>query len=186
MVKLTKIYTGGGDAGQTSLASGRRVAKHAPRIEACGAVDEANAAIGMARIDAAANTDALLAEVQNDLFDVGADLTVPEADGVLRVTPAQVERLERTIEQWNADLAPLNSFVLPGGSKAAASLHFARTLVRRAERAVTCLSDSEPVGAQVIPYLNRLSDLLFVLARHANEAGRADVLWKPGGDPRVR
>ena len=181
MVKLTKIYTRGGDGGETSLASGQRVAKHAPRIRACGEVDEANAAIGMARADAAGETNVILATVQNDLFDVGADLTLPESETALRITPAQVDRLEKIIDQFNADLAPLDSFVLPGGSEAAASLHFARTVVRRAERAVTALGETEPVNPHVVRYLNRLSDVLFVLARHANDRGRGDILWKPGG-----
>ncbi|MBL6946291.1 MAG: cob(I)yrinic acid a,c-diamide adenosyltransferase [Rhodospirillales bacterium] len=186
MVKLTRIYTGGGDTGETSLASGQRLAKHAPRIEACGAVDEANSAIGMARIDAAEKTDAILDRVQNDLFDLGADLTMPEGGrrggGALRITASQVDRMEKTIDAFNEDLSPLDSFVLPGGSKEAANLHFARTLVRRAERAVTRLREAEPVNPEVVRYLNRLSDLLFVLARHANDRGKNDVLWKPGAN----
>ncbi|MBC8157871.1 MAG: cob(I)yrinic acid a,c-diamide adenosyltransferase [Alphaproteobacteria bacterium] len=186
MVKLTKIYTGGGDGGETSLASGERVAKHAPRMEACGTVDEANATIGIARACAPENMLDILAAIQNDLFDVGADLTLPDAKDALRITPSHVEALEKIIDQWNAELAPLDSFVLPGGSAAAATLHFARTVARRAERTVTALGENEPVNPHLIRYLNRLSDVLFVLARHANDRGRDDVLWKPGGDPSVR
>ncbi len=190
MVKLTKIYTGGGDGGETSLGSGRRLAKHEPRIEACGAVDEANAAIGIARTDAPDDAQVILKLVQNDLFDLGADLTMPESDrhgeDAMRITTGHVERLEQSIDEWNAGLAPLDSFVLPGGSRGSAGLHFARTVVRRAERAVTALNEADPVRPQVIAYLNRLSDLLFVLARHANDRGREDVLWKPGGSQPVR
>jgi ATP:cob(I)alamin adenosyltransferase len=188
MVRLTRIYTKTGDGGQTSLGNGARVPKHALRVEAYGTVDEANAAIGLARLatvgDAA--TDAMLARIQNDLFDLGADLCTPaapdEAPGkALRVTAAQVARLEAEIDALNAALAPLNSFILPGGSPAAAHLHMARTIVRRAERLMTHLAESEPVNAQAIAYANRLSDHLFVLARHVNDGGAADVLWVPGG-----
>lgn len=186
MVKLTRIYTRGGDTGETSLGSGARVSKHAKRVAAFGDVDEANAALGVARLHVSSELDGLLERVQNDLFDVGADLCVPEGgrggEGALRVISAQVERLEREIDAFNENLEPLNSFVLPGGSAAAAHLHLARTVVRRAERSITELAEGEPVNPEVVRYLNRLSDLLFVLARHANDGGRADVLWKPGAN----
>jgi cob(I)alamin adenosyltransferase len=184
MVRLTKIYTRGGDRGQTSLGDGRRVAKHDARVAAYGTVDEANAVIGLARLHTQAAEDAMLARIQNDLFDLGADLCRPgddpdEADS-LRVQPSQVARLEREIDELNAALDPLESFVLPGGRPAAAHLHQARTVVRRAERLTTELAAGEPVNPVAIRYLNRLSDHLFVLARHLNDRGRADVLWVPG------
>lgn len=192
MVKLNKIYTRTGDEGETGLGDGTRVPKHGPRVSAYGDVDEANAAIGLAIVSLEAGADGntaadVLRIVQNDLFDVGADLCVPEseaADGpeALRVTAAQVEALEQAIDRFNADLAPLTSFVLPGGLPASAQLHQARTVVRRAERSVTALADSEPVNPLVIAYVNRLSDLLFVLARCANANGAEDVLWVPGGE----
>jgi cob(I)alamin adenosyltransferase len=190
MVKLDRIYTRGGDGGQTSLGDGARVPKYGPRITAIGEVDEANAAIGLARseIEDTAEEDddelaAILAEAQNDLFDVGADLARPgadEADGGLRIGRVQVARLEAEIDALNRDMAPLTSFVLPGGSEAAARLHLARTVVRRAERAVAALAATEPVNPQALAYLNRLSDLLFVMARAANDEGESDVLWQPG------
>ena len=190
MVVLTKIYTRGGDAGLTSLGTGERVPKHALRIAAYGTVDETNAAVGMARIhlDAAyANVDAMLVRVQNDLFDVGADLTIPEREGGrarerLRVSDAQVKRLEDEIDGLNAELAPLQSFVLPGGSAGAAALHVARTVCRRAERLMVELATlpDEPVGAPALKYMNRLSDLLFVASRYVNDRGANDVLWVPG------
>jgi cob(I)alamin adenosyltransferase len=179
MVQLTRIYTRGGDKGLTSLGDGDRVAKHAPRVEAYGEVDEANAAIGVARLHASQAADAMLARIQNDLFDLGADLCRPLGEG-LRIVDAQVERLEREIDAMNADLKPLNSFVLPGGSASAAYLHVARTAVRRAERMMTRLAESEPVTPAAIRYANRLSDHLFVLARAENEGGALDVLWVPG------
>ncbi len=183
MVKLDRIYTRGGDAGETSLGDGKRVAKHALRIAALGDVDEANASIGLARAMLAGGAlDAALGRVQNELFDLGADLCVPEgAQGVrLRVTAAQVARLEAEIDAQTATLAPLDSFILPGGSEAAARLHLARTVVRRAERAASALAATAPLNAQALAYLNRLSDLLFVLARQANAGGTADVKWTPG------
>lgn len=190
MVVLTKIYTRGGDAGLTSLGTGERVPKHALRIAAYGTVDETNAAVGMARIhlDAAyANVDAMLVRIQNDLFDVGADLTIPEREGSgtrerLRVSDAQVKRLEDEIDALNAELAPLRSFVLPGGSAGAAALHVARTVCRRAERLMVELATlpDEPVGAPALKYMNRLSDLLFVASRYVNDRGANDVLWVPG------
>lgn len=185
MVKLTRIYTRGGDKGRTSLSNGKRVPKHAPRVEAYGSVDEAGAAIGLARLHAPEH-EALLSLIQNDLFDLGADLATPEAETPeyppLRIVAAQVTRLEREIDRLNADLAPLNSFVLSGGSPAAAYLHMARTVARRAERAVTALAAREPVNPEAVRYINRLSDLLFVMARHANDKGAADVLWVPGAN----
>jgi cob(I)alamin adenosyltransferase len=192
MVKLDKIYTGGGDRGETSLGDGTRTPKHSLRIIAQGEVDESNAAIGLARAhgDADGNAgrggdgdDAILARIQNDLFDLGADIARPagnDSDTSLRIQPNQVARLEREIDRVNDGLAPLTSFVLRGGGRYAAFLHLACTVVRRAERAATALAASEPVTPEAVTYLNRLSDLLFVMAREANDGGRADVLWKPG------
>jgi cob(I)alamin adenosyltransferase len=190
MVKLTRIYTRGGDKGETSLGDGRRVPKHDKRVEAYGAVDEANAALGLARLhlgrDPRAN--AMLGRIQNDLFDLGADLCTPatgrKAKGALRIADAQVERLEREIDALNAGLKPLASFVLPGGTPASAYLHLARTVLRRAERRMTALAAVEPVNQAAIRYANRLSDLLFVLARHCNARGKRDVLWVPGANRR--
>jgi cob(I)alamin adenosyltransferase len=190
MVVLNKIYTRGGDAGLTSLGTGERVPKHALRIAAYGTVDETNAALGMARIHITqeyANVDAILLRVQNDLFDVGADLTVPERGNSggkerLRVSDVQVKRLEDEIDALNGELAPLRSFVLPGGSAGAAGLHVARTVCRRAERLMVELAGlpDEPVGAPALKYMNRLSDLLFVASRYVNDRGANDVLWVPG------
>lgn len=185
MVRLTKIYTRGGDQGQTSLGDGTRVAKHELRVAAYGTVDEANAAIGLARLHTETLADAMLARIQNDLFDVGADLCRPgdDADGAsLRVQASQVTRLEEEIDALNAALLPLESFILPGGTPAAAHLHLARTVVRRAERLCTDLADEDAVNPVVIHYLNRLSDHLFVLSRHLNDRGKADVLWVPGAN----
>ncbi len=184
MVTLTKIYTKGGDRGRTSLGDGARVPKHDQRVAAYGTVDEANAVIGLARLHTEAVADAMLARIQNDLFDLGADLCRPGDDpadaGVLRIQPQQVQRLEDEIDALNLGLKPLNSFVLPGGRPAAAFLHQARTVVRRAERLTTQLAAREAVSPVAIQYLNRLSDHLFVLARHLNDKGAADVLWIPG------
>jgi cob(I)alamin adenosyltransferase len=186
MVKLTKIYTRGGDTGETSLGDGERVRKDALRVEAYGTVDEANAAIGIARLNTQGKADEILGRVQNDLFDLGADLCRPEdgrrAEGALRVSASQVARLETEIDALNADLAPLESFVLPGGSAASAHLHLARTMTRRAERLAIALAAAESVNPEAIKYLNRLSDLLFVLARHCNSGGAGDVLWSPGAN----
>ncbi len=186
MVRLTRIYTRGGDKGKTSLGSGKRVPKHDPRVAAYGTVDEANAAIGLARLCCEGELDAMLGRIQNDLFDLGADLCRPEdggkTDGALRIVEAQVERLEREIDALNADLEPLASFVLPGGSAPAAHLHLGRTVVRRAERLITELAEQEPVNPVAVRYVNRLSDHLFVLARHLNERGKKDVLWIPGAN----
>ena len=190
MVKLDRIYTGGGDSGETSLGDGTRTPKHGPRIEACGAVDEANAAIGAARLHCDGAADDMLARIQNDLFDLGADLCVPPGGrrgaGALRIAQSQIDRLEEEIDAANAALEPLSSFVLPGGSAAAAHLHVARTAVRRAERRVAALAANEEAPAPLpLIYLNRLSDHLFVLARQCNDAGRADILWRPGGTRRA-
>jgi cob(I)alamin adenosyltransferase len=186
MVQLTRIYTRGGDGGETSLADGSRIAKHDLRLEAVGTVDEANAAIGLARLHATGEEDAMLARIQNDLFDLGADLATPEtgrkSQGALRIIAAQVERLEREIDAMNAGLQPLKSFVLPGGTAAAAFLHLARTAARRAERVASALLAGAPVNPEAFKYLNRLSDHLFVLARHLNERGARDVLWQPGAN----
>jgi cob(I)alamin adenosyltransferase len=186
MVRLTRIYTRGGDKGETSLGDGSRVAKQALRVAAFGTVDEANAAIGVARLVAQGEVDAALARIQHDLFDLGADLCTPEEtprrEGALRILPAQVERLEREIDGWNASLAPLDSFVLPGGTPGAAHLHQARTVVRRAERLVAELAAAEPVNPEALKYLNRLSDHLFVLSRYVNDQGVRDVLWRPGAN----
>lgn len=184
MVKLDRIYTRGGDAGETSLGDGSRVKKHAPRIVAQGDVDEAGAAIGLARaaLDGG-KLEAALARVQNDLFDLGADLTRPGddgADGALRIGQGHLRWLEGEIDRINAGLAPLRSFVLRGGRETAARLHLACTVVRRAERSLARLAEQETVNPLALAYLNRLSDLLFVMARTENDGGRADVLWRPG------
>jgi cob(I)alamin adenosyltransferase len=184
MVRLTRIYTKGGDRGETSLGDGTRVAKHDARVAAYGTVDEANAAIGLARLHAKGEADAMLARIQNDLFDLGADLCTPEAEAPrhqpLRVVEAQVARLEREIDAMNARLKPLESFILPGGSPAAAHLHLARTITRRAERLITLLATEQAVNPVAIAYINRLSDHLFVLSRHVNDEGATDILWVPG------
>jgi len=185
MVRLTRIYTRGGDRGATSLGDGTRVPKHHLRVETYGTVDEANSAIGLARLYTEGEADAMLARIQNDLFDLGADLCRPlagegEKDTALRVTAEQVARLEREIDALNAALKPLQSFVLPGGTPASAHLHFARTVVRRAERLAVALAERERVNPEAIRYLNRLSDHLFVLARWLNDRGARDVLWVPG------
>lgn len=190
MVVLSRIYTKTGDDGTTALASGERRPKSDLRIEAYGTVDEANAAIGLSRAHLTPDhpdLDAVLARIQNDLFDLGADLATPpggEKRGreALRIVAPQVEAVERAIDALNADLEPLRSFVLPGGSLAAASLHVARTVTRRAERVMVALRAAEPegVGAEAIRYVNRLSDFLFVASRLVNDRGRSDVLWVPG------
>ena len=185
MVKLDRIYTKGGDRGETSLGDGSRVPKFAPRMHAQGDIDETNAAIGLARRHAAdsGGADEMLARVQNDLFDLGADIARPgadAADGNLRIQANQVARLEAEIDAANEGLAPLTSFVLRGGTDFAAALHLACTVCRRAERSVCALAAEEPVNPHALEYINRLSDLLFVLARAANNGGRTDVLWKPG------
>ena len=184
MVRLTRIYTRGGDKGETSLGDGSRVPKAALRVEAYGTVDEANAAIGLARLYLEGDDDQMLARIQNDLFDLGADLCTPEdgrrAAGALRIVAAQVARLEREIDAMNAALAPLDSFILPGGTPAAAYLHLARTVTRRAERLICALAAAEKINPEAVKYLNRLSDHLFVLGRRLNDNGARDVLWQPG------
>jgi cob(I)alamin adenosyltransferase len=190
MVRLNKIYTRTGDDGTTGLGSGERRLKCDLRVEAYGTVDEANACIGLARIHTAQAhpaIDATLARIQNDLFDVGADLAVPDTGEPLgyeplRIVPVQVKRLEEDIDRLNKDIAPLKSFVLNGGTPAAAALHLARTVVRRAERLAVALAQdpAERVNREAIKYLNRVSDLLFVAARATNDNGKADVLWVPG------
>ena len=187
MVVLNRIYTRTGDDGTTALGTGERRPKYDLRVSSYGAVDETNAAIGIARlhVGGAKLVDAMLARIQNDLFDLGADLCVPERDGKaerLRIVPTQIERLEADIDQLNADLAPLTSFVLPGGSPGAAYLHLARTVCRRAERDIVALSHQagEPVNPAAIQYMNRLSDFLFVASRTLNDNGARDVLWVPG------
>lgn len=189
MVKLNKIYTKTGDDGTTGLAAGPRRLKHDLRVESYGTVDETNSAIGVARLHIAdmPDLDAMLMRIQNDLFDLGADLATPETDEPpayepLRIVDSQVDRIEHDIDALNADLEPLRSFVLPAGSPASAYLHLARTIARRAERLMVALSHSEGerVSPAALKYVNRLSDFLFVAARHANDRGRADVLWVPG------
>jgi cob(I)alamin adenosyltransferase len=190
MVVLTKIYTRTGDDGTTALGSGKRILKTNLRIEAYGTVDETNAAIGVARQWLSADETpvaAMLTRIQNDLFDLGADLCVPETGEPLpytplRVKPEQVERLEREIDQMNAEMAPLVSFVLPGGSQAAAALHLARTIARRAERCIVelKLAEGETVSEAACRYVNRLSDHLFVASRYVNGKGKNDLLWHPG------
>jgi cob(I)alamin adenosyltransferase len=188
MVTLNRIYTRTGDAGRTRLASGAPVMKFDLRVTAYGEVDETNACVGLARQHTGADPllDAILARIQNDLFDLGADLATPDrgegASPALRIVEGQVERLEREIDQLNAELSALTSFILPGGSPAAAALHLARTVCRRAERCAVQLAQTEGeiVGEPALKYLNRLSDLLFVAARWANDKGAADVLWTPG------
>ncbi len=190
MVVLSKIYTRTGDDGTTALGSGERVAKHSLRVEAYGTVDETNAAIGMARAQLGQghdDVDAKLARIQNDLFDLGADLCVPKQKAKakrepLRITETQVARLEAEIDEMNESLQPLRSFVLPGGSLGAAALHVARTVCRRAERIMVALTaePDEPVNAAALKYMNRLSDFLFVASRYVNDHGARDVLWVPG------
>jgi cob(I)alamin adenosyltransferase len=189
MVVLNKIYTRTGDDGTTALGSGRRVAKYDLRVEAYGTLDETNAAIGLARLHTAADApalDAMLARIQNDLFDLGADLCFPpetkDNRERLQVTDAQVARLEQEIDTLNRELEPLRSFVLPGGSPAASFLHLARAVSRRAERLIVALDarQGETVGAPALRYINRLSDFLFVAARYANDKGQSDVTWVPG------
>ena len=183
MVQLTRIYTRGGDNGETSLGDGARIAKSDLRVEAYGTVDETNAAIGLARLHTDGETDAMLGRIQNDLLDLGADLCLPDgqrAVGRLSILKTQTERLEREIDAMNAELKPLDSFVLPGGVPAAAALHLARTIARRAERLTVALAAREAINPEAIVYINRLSDHLFVLARFLNDRGKRDVLWEPG------
>ena len=184
MVKLNKIYTRTGDDGQTVLVNGQRVAKHAKRPVAFGEVDELNSVIGMARnFTEDANIDTMLSNIQNDLFDLGADLATPEIEDdvpCLRITQQQVLRIEKEIDMLNADLSDLSSFILPGGSSLSCWLHYARTVARRAERGIASLAAEEPINKFALHFINRLSDHLFVLARVANNKGAGDVLWVPG------
>jgi cob(I)alamin adenosyltransferase len=188
MVRLDKIVTKAGDGGKTRLATGDPVSKTHARVEAYGAVDEANSALGVARLHTSADPvlDPILDRAQNDLFDLGADLATPHADDLkfepLRIQPSQTDRLEREVEQLNEKLSPLTSFILPGGTPAAAHLHLARAIARRAERAIVALAEVESISPEAVKYANRLSDLLFVAARYANDQGRADLMWKPGAN----
>ncbi|CUH64411.1 Cob(I)yrinic acid a,c-diamide adenosyltransferase [Thalassovita gelatinovora] len=189
MVVLNKIYTRTGDKGDTALGNGVRVPKHSPRVAAYGTVDELNATLGMARLHASGETDDALSRIQNDLFDLGADLCRPEMDKdadadypPLRIVDTQVDRLESEIDVMNKNLEPLRSFILPGGSPLSAHLHLCRTVARRAERLSVDLAGTEDVNAAAVKYLNRLSDWFFVAARLANDHGRADVLWVPGAN----
>jgi cob(I)alamin adenosyltransferase len=188
VVKLNKIYTRTGDNGTSGLVEGSRGNKADPRFEAIGSVDELNSALGLAAVSLAGSAhEAAIARIQNDLFDLGADIATPGSDFApsemtLRIVPTQVERLEQAIDALNVNLAPLTSFILPGGSEAAARLHLARSLARRAERQTVALAKSEPVNPAALAYLNRLSDYLFVLARAVNEEATGDVLWVPGAN----
>lgn len=190
MVKLNTIYTRTGDDGTTGLVDGSRIAKHAARMDAIGAVDEANAALGLAARELSGEQEQGVYRVQNDLFDLGADLATPAAHGddfapsemVLRVIDAQVEWLEGEIDALTAQLEPLTSFILPGGSEAAARLHIARTITRRAERAMTAMAEKEAVNPAALRYINRLSDYLFVLGRAVNNGGKDDIKWVPGAN----
>ena len=184
MVTLNRIYTKTGDSGETGLGDGSRLPKYALRVAAMGAVDETNSAIGVARLDAEGDVDTMLSRIQNDLFDLGADLSAPEdgrkAEGRLRIAGSQVERLERESDAMNENLSPLKSFVLPGGTALAAHLHLARAVARRAEGVIAELASQEAINPAALQYANRLSDHLFVLARTANNGGMGDVLWVPG------
>jgi cob(I)alamin adenosyltransferase len=185
MVRLNKIYTKTGDLGETGLTDLSRVSKSCRRVEAMGAVDETSSAIGVARLDAEDEQDAMLIRIQHDLFDLGADLSMPYGDRdstseALRIVPIQVERLEQEIDAMNERLSPLTSFVLPGGTLFAAHLHLARAIARRAERAIVALQREEQINPMLLQYINRLSDHLFVMARAANNGGMGDVLWQPG------
>jgi cob(I)alamin adenosyltransferase len=189
VVVLNKIYTRTGDAGDTALGNGARVSKDTARVEAYGTVDETNATVGLARLHSRGEIDAALERIQNDLFDLGADLCRPEMArdseaeyAPLRMTPAQVDRLETEIDAMNAALSPLRSFILPGGSALAAQLHLSRTVSRRAERLTVTLAATDDVNGAAIKYLNRLSDWFFVAARVANDNGATDVLWVPGAN----
>ncbi|MFG6561228.1 cob(I)yrinic acid a,c-diamide adenosyltransferase [Sulfitobacter sp. 1A15299] len=189
MVVLNKIYTRTGDKGTTALGNGDRVAKHDARVEAYGTADELNCFVGVARLEATDATDEALARIQNDLFDLGADLCRPDMEAdkdaeypPLRVTQAQVDRLEREIDVMNSELEPLRSFILPGGRALAAHLHVCRTVARRAERLAVLLAEQTAVNPACVTYLNRLSDWFFVAARMANNAGKEDVLWVPGAN----
>ena len=182
MVKLNKIYTRTGDKGSTLLGNGKRVDKNSLRVDAYGSVDEANASIGLSILRTNTKIKKILRLVQNDLFDLGADLCIPDKKNIkkLKITNDRVDFLEKEIDGFNKELASLNSFILPGGSESSTYLHIARTITRRAERKVVALSKKEKINPVAIIYLNRLSDLLFVLARYTNSKGKKDILWKPG------
>jgi len=182
LVKLNKIYTKTGDKGSTQLGDGKRVEKNSLRVDAYGSVDEANATIGLSILRTNIKIKKILQIIQNDLFDLGADLCVPDKKNIhkLKITNDRVDYIEGKIDTFNKELAPLNSFILPGGSESSTYLHIARTVTRRAERKVVALSKKEKVNPVAIIYLNRLSDLLFVLARYTNNKGKKDILWKPG------
>lgn len=188
MVKLDKIVTKAGDGGKTRLATGEPVSKASARVAAYGAVDECNSAIGVARLHTTADPvlDPILDRIQNDLFDLGADLATPDAEDLkfepLRIQASQTDRLEAEVDTLNAKLSALTSFILPGGTPAAAHLHLARAIARRAEREIVALAAVEAIAPETVKYANRLSDLLFVAARYANDQGRADLLWKPGAN----
>ena len=189
MVVLNKIYTRTGDAGETALGNGARVAKHSQRVTAYGTVDELNSTIGLARLHATGDMEAAFSRIQNDLFDLGADLCRPDmerdADAEytpLRIVPSQVDRLEREIDAMNVKLEPLRSFILPGGSALAAHLHLCRTVARRAERETVALAAIEGINESAVKYINRLSDWFFVAGRIANDDGKADILWVPGAN----
>lgn len=189
MVVLNKIYTRTGDAGTTALGNGERVAKHNARVEAYGTSDELNCFVGVARLEATGETDTALSRIQNDLFDLGADLCRPEMDKdaqadypPLRMVQSQIDRLEAEIDVMNADLDPLRSFILPGGTALAAHLHVCRTVARRAERLAVLAGEHEAINQIAVTYLNRLSDWFFVAGRMANNGGKADVLWVPGAN----
>lgn len=189
MVVLNKIYTRTGDGGDTALGDGSRVAKYATRVDTYGTVDETNATVGMARLHASDKIDQRLAAIQNDLFDLGADLCRPDMDKddqaeypPLRLAASQIDRLEAEIDAMNANLSPLRSFILPGGSALSAHLHLCRTVSRRAERLAVALAEAEPINPAAVKYLNRLSDWFFVAARVANNDGQDDVLWVPGAN----
>lgn len=189
MVVLNKIYTRTGDKGETALGNGARVAKHSLRVTAYGTVDEVNATVGLARLHAEGEAAAALARISNDLFDLGADLCVPDMEKdaeaeypPLRMVAAQVDRLEAEIDAMNADLEPLRSFILPGGTPLAAQLHLCRTVARRAERLAVELAGEESVNPAAVRYLNRLSDWFFVAGRVANDGGKGDILWVPGAN----
>lgn len=181
MVLLSKIYTKAGDKGRTSLGDGARVSKHSLRIESIGQVDEVNTIIGLCRLHTSGESDILLAKIQNDLFDLGADLCIPgQAPEKLAITPNHITTLEQALDAHNDQLSPLRSFVLPGGTPLSAHLHQARTVTRRAERTLCAVMENETVNECALQYLNRLSDLLFVLARYFNDKGQGDILWQPG------
>lgn len=184
MVQLTRIYTKTGDKGKTSLGNGKRIEKDSLRLEAIGTLDEVNALLGIVRLHTEGDIDTLLARIQNDLFDLGADLCRPEEfqekTPALRMIQEQVLALEKALDFYNESLVDLTSFILPGGSAAAAYMHLARTVTRRAERVIVTLHKKEPLNEVIIPYINRLSDLFFVLSRFLNKQGKEDVLWVPG------